>query len=160
MHTVPSMFARTTENPRKTALVLLVGSVFTASTVWLGDLAFDRGWTGARWLAWPGGATVFFVPAFISWLLLLVPSGRVDGRWTRRVAVMIIWGTATGGIVQLLDDHVFNHPGTENPLGISIPFPFQDLLTLVALVLLGVGFLGTLITFPQRLAARNRRSTA
>jgi hypothetical protein len=154
---VSSLLDRALQRPWTTALILLAGLVVSVASQVLGDQAFQRGWALSAWIAWPAGTVVFFVPGFITWLLILVPSGRVEGPWTRRSAAVLVTGTALGALVQLLDDHVFNHAGTDNPLGISIPWPFQDLLTLAALLLVGAALLGTLITLPIRVA-RGRRS--
>ncbi len=70
---------------------------------------------------------------------------------------MCLVGTTAGVIVQLLDDHVLNHAGTDNPLGIGIPSPYQDYLTGLALLVLAAAFVGALITAPARIA-ENRRA--
>jgi hypothetical protein len=60
-------------------------------------------------------------------------------------------------VIQLLDDHVFNHAGMDNPLGFNILFPIQDLLSGVALLVLGIALLGALVTLPGRIGRARRR---
>ena len=108
------------------------------------------------WLAWPGGTTPFFVAGLVVWCLLLVPAARLEGRWTRTFGALCLAGTTAGVIVQLLDDHVLNHAGTGNPLGIAIPSPYQDYLTGLALLVLAVGLFGALSTAPGRISEHRR----
>ena len=143
--------------PARTAVVLAAFAAVGLASVFLGDVAFRHGWSMAQWLAWPGGATPFFVAGLVVWSLLLVPAARLEGSWTRRFGALCLAGTAAGVIVQLLDDHVLNHAGTDNPLGIAIPSPFQDYLTgRLALLVLAVAFVGALITAPGRIAEHRR----
>ena len=153
------MFSRAQQRPGITASLLFIGSVVSVCAVLAGDAAFRQRWSLAKWIAWPGGTAVFFVPALFFWLLLLVPTRRIEGKWASRAAAVLLTGTALGIPVQLLDDHVMNHPGTQNPLGVSIPFPLQDLLTFVALVLVVLaGLLGILIALSAWLISRPPRS--
>lgn len=112
----------------------------------------------SRFIAWPAGTAPFFIAGSAVWVLGLIPHGRIEGRWTRRSMVGGLSATVAGAVIQLLDDHVFNHPGIENPLGFSIPYPFQDLLTFAALVMMGAALLGVLVTMPGKIrsAVRSR----
>ena len=134
---------------KRTALTLVVAAVVTIGLVFAGDLAFDRGWGIAPWIAWPGGASVFLIPGAVIWALLMIPSGRMTGIWTRRFATITISATVMGAVMQLLDDHVMNHPGTNNPLGFSLPM--QDYLELLPLLLVVVSLIGALVTIPGRI---------
>lgn len=90
--------------------------------------------------------------------LLLVPDGRLDGPLRGRIAWLAWRATLGFALVQLLDDHILNHAGVDNPLGFSIPSPYQDLLSLVGLVGLAVAGAAALATLPSRLIARRRRA--
>jgi hypothetical protein len=103
----------------------------------------------APWLAWPGGATPFLVAGLVVWSLLLVPAARLEGSWTRRFGALCLVGTVAGVIVQLLDDHVLNHAGADNPLGIAIPSPIQD--AGLALLVLAVALVGPSLPRPDGL---------
>ena len=121
-----------------------------------GDAAFGEGSTlpAPRLGAWPAGTVVAWIPCLATLLLLLIPDGHLDGTWRLRLSTLAAWGAIAFAAVQSLDDHVFNHAGTDNPLGFSIPFPFQDLLSLAGLVVLGVAFAGALVALPGRLRGR------
>lgn len=107
-----------------------------------------------RFLAWPGGTYIAFGLGTIVLGLLLVPDGRLDGRWRWLAARAVWWATIVFATLQMFDDHLLDQAGTSNPLGVEIPYPFQDLLEIPCLLLLGVVFLGGLVTLPARLLRR------
>jgi hypothetical protein len=141
--------------PARTAVLLAAFAAVGLASAFLGDVAFRHGWSMAPWLAWPGGATPFLLAGLV-WSLLLVPAARLEGSWTRRFGALCLVGTVAGVIVQLLDDHVLNHAGTDNPLEIAIPSPIQDYLTGLALLVLAVALVGALLTAPGRIAGNRR----
>ena len=140
----------------RTSVLLAAFAAVGLASVFLGDVAFRHGWSMAPWLAWPGGATPFLLAGLVVWSLLLVPAARLEGSWTRRFGALCLVGTVAGVIVQLLDDHVLNHAGTDNPLGIAIPSPIQDYLTGLALLVLAVALVGALLTAPGWIAGNRR----
>jgi hypothetical protein len=150
------VIGRALEQSWTTTAVLAVLAALSIGSVVIGDRAFRGGWAAAAWIAWPGGASPFLIIGLVVWLVLLIPAARLEDTWTRRCAGLCLAGVAGGVIVQLLDDHVFNHAGTDNPLGIDIPFPIQDLLTSVGLLAVGAALLGALLTLPARIALARR----
>lgn len=137
------MFERALRHPLTMGLILLGGCIIAIASALIGTKAFEQGWSNAAWLAWPSGVIPFFIPGLILWLLLLIPPGPLENRWTRRVAMTLVTSVALGAIVQLLDDHVLNHAGTDNPLGFSLPY--QDFATTVPLIMLAVALVGTVL---------------
>lgn len=105
-----------------------------------------------RFVAWPGGTWVAFAIGAIVLGILLVPDGRLEGRWRWLAARTAWWSTLCFAVLQLLDDHLLGQAGTSNPLDLEIPY--QDLLEIPVLALLAVVFVGALVTLPFRLVRR------
>jgi len=140
---------------RRAAMLAAAGAL-AAGSLWYGSVALETGSSLplGRWVAWLGGTVPPIAIGVAVLGLLLVPDGRLDGPIRRKLA-WLAWRMTLGFVVvQLLDDHIFDHAGMDNPLGISIPFPYQDLLSLVGLVGLAVAGVGALVTLPSRLIAR------
>lgn len=154
----PSMsFTAAKERPVGTLGVLAALVVLSLASTLVGDRAFDRGWGAAPWIRLPGAIAPFVVGGLLIWLVLLAPDGRFTGTWTKRSASACLAATLSGIVIQLLDDHVNGHAGTDNPLGFNLPL--QDVFTLVALVVLGLAFLGAVLTLPGRISrSRARRA--
>jgi hypothetical protein len=60
-------------------------------------------------------------------------------------------------VLQLLDDHLLDQPGTSNPSGIAIPYPVQDLAELPLLVVLAFTLGYALFALPARVRRRAPR---
>lgn len=135
--------------PKTTAFILLLSASTAVGLIFLGDYAFESGWGSAPWIGWPGGTAAFLVPGVIIWTLLMIPTGTLTGRWTIRFATVALASTIAGSVMQLLDDHVMNHPGTNNPLGFSLPL--QDYLELPVLALMAICLVGGFVTMPGRI---------
>lgn len=156
--TIKDVFKRALQEPRTTLVILIIGCMIAIGSALVGTKGFEEGWSASPWLAWPSGMLPFLVPGFVAWLLLLVPPGPLENPWTRRIGTTLIVAVVLGSVLQLLDDHVMGHAGTDNPLGFSIPF--QDWLTAVPLTMLGVAFVGTLLVTVYRLARYLRRKSS
>ena len=107
-----------------------------------------------RFVAWPGGTWIPFAMGSVTLGLLLVPDCRLDGRWRWRAGRVAWWATLAFVILQVFDDHILDQPGTVNPSGIAVPSPFQDLLEIACLALLGIVFVGAVVTLPARVLRR------
>ncbi len=142
------MIARALARPMRTAVLLAGGVAVAGLSLVAGNRAFDEGWSAAAWVAWLSGTLPFLIPGLVLWLLLLIPSGRIEAPWTRKIASLVLIAVGLGTVLQLLDDHVMGHAGTDNPLGFSIPF--QDYLQIPVMALLALGALGTVVTLPGR----------
>jgi hypothetical protein len=142
--------------PARTAVLLAAFAAVGLASIFLGESHFG---TAGGWRRGSPGRVApphFLVAGLVVWSLLLVPAARLEGSWTRRFGALCLAGTTAGVIVQLLDDHVLNNAGTDNPLGIAIPSPYQDYLTGLALLVLAAALVGALITAPGRIAGNRR----
>lgn len=145
--------------PKTTAFILLLSASTAVGLLFLGDYAFESGWGAAPWIAWAGGTVPFLAPGVIIWALLMIPTGTLTGRWTIRFATVALASTIAGSVMQLLDDHVMNHAGTNNPLGFSLPL--QDYLELPVLALMVICLVGGFVTMPGRiLRSRDQKEGA
>jgi hypothetical protein len=110
-----------------------------------------------RLVAWPAGTFMPLGLGATTLSVLLIPDGRFDGPWRWRFARVAWWTTVALAVLQLLDDHLLDQPGTSNPSGIAIPYPVQDLAELPLLVVLAVTLGYALFTLPARVRRRAPR---
>src|SRR5439155_17409296 len=150
--------------PVRSAMALAVGAVVAYLCYRIGATLLaptegrsaDRRSLLGRFMAWPGGMMMPLAAGAIVLGVLLIPDRRFDGRW-RLILARVTWWTAIAfAVLQLLDDHLLGQPGTVNPAGVEIPSPFQDLLELPLLAILGLGLLGALVTLPGRVLERRK----
>lgn len=111
-----------------------------------------------RFVAWPGGTWISFAGGAIALGLLLIPDGRLEGRWRWALARLAWWASIGFAALQLLDDHLMGQPGTGNPLAVEIPSPFQDLLELPFLAVLAATLIAAVAMLPVRLLHDRRVS--
>ena len=111
-----------------------------------------------RAVAWPGGTAPAFAAGAVVLGLLLLPDGRLEGRWRRGIGVAVWWVALLFALFQLLDDHVFGHAGTDTPIVVAIPYPIQDLAELPMIGFLLVALAVALITLPWRLGRRRAQA--
>ncbi len=146
-------------HPIRAALLLAVGAAIAYVSYVTGLAMFgtnEEATLFGRFVAWPGGT---FPPLALGAAVLgvlLIPDGHLDGRWRWVIAIATWWIALVFALFQLLDDHLMGHAGTENPLGVAIPAPYQDLLELPMIATL-TGALGVVVlTLPFRLWKRIR----
>jgi hypothetical protein len=107
-----------------------------------------------RAVTWLGGTFMAFGFAAVTLGVLLIPDGKTDGKLRRAAALVTCWASFMFAALQLLDDHVLNHPGISNPLGLAIPY--QDYVEIPILFSLLCGFAIAVVTLPIRLARAMR----
>lgn len=145
--------------PGRAALALGGGAVVAYTCYRVGAGLFegegDQNLLG-RFVAWPAGTFPPLAAGAVVLGLLLVPDGRLGGWWRSALARVAWWTALAWALLQLLDDHLLDRPGTPNPLDLALPYPFQDLLEIPVILVMVLVF-GLALA---RLAGRIVRRTA
>ena len=158
----PGWIAR---HPARTTIVVGCGAVvafgaYLVGVSLLGTAAEpDPGpLTFGRYVAVFGGAYPGLAVATVVLLLLLIPDGRLTGRLRTSVTTVALAAATAFAIVQILDDHPMDHAGTPNPLGFTIPSPYQDVLTSAGVLVLVAALVVAIVTVPGRIRRRSPRT--
>ena len=147
------------EHPVRAVLLFAAGAAIAYASYVTGLAMFatdEEATLFGRFVAWPGGTLPPLALEAVVLGVLLIPDGRLDGRWCLTIAITTWWVALVFALFQLLDDHLMGHAGTENPLGLAIPSPYQDLLELPMIAALVGALVVAVLTLPFRLWKRIR----